>query len=252
MKTIYWCEFPNEVDWKLLASWLGKRKLITYVTCASRKDYESWKKKIQKISTNIEVNAWPILSKREGYWFSSFSSKNTIKRLDEYKGITFKLDIEPPILPKYNLFYAFKWLIVNIFTRPKNTILFKQKIKELSEDSKIILSSFPLPLFILKRWGWVNHPNIEYNFMYYSTFVPSWLLWIYNVYYCWFMRWHPNSYFAVGLIGPGIFGTEPMYKNVQQLQRDITFLKKHGATNIVIFRLGSITKRGKEWFDATF
>jgi len=52
-------------------------------------------------SKNITINAWPVLTKQEGYWFSGFTSIKSIDKLKQYKGLNIKIDLEPP-LPNFN------------------------------------------------------------------------------------------------------------------------------------------------------
>lgn len=240
--SIYWCEFPEKCNWKNVPN-----NITTYITCTSREDFEKKKKNILKINKHIEINAWPTLTKEEGYWFSGFSSKESIDKLDQYKGLKIKLDIEPPMPKDYSIKEAFSWLIINIFKKPKNSKYLQNKILKLDND--IILSTFPLPKFLLKKWGWINNKKIKYNFMHYSSFFHPFLLFFYNIYYKYFfLKTHKINYIAIGLIGPGIFGNEPVYKNLSELKRDIKFLKGY---NLIFFNLESLSNKPKEWFERT-
>lgn len=248
---IYWCEFPERCDWKKINNWTKHHKIITYLTCSSRENFEEKKLKIHKLCKNIEINAWPTLPKNKGYWFSSFTDKESINSLDQYKGLKIKLDIEPPIPKNYSYIEVFNWLITNILKKPKNKKYFKNKILELNKDTDIILSTFPFPKFILKQWGFIESNRLKYNFMYYSTFFPKFLKPIYNLYYKLFLKTIPKSYIAIGLVGPGIFNTEPIYKNIKEMQQDIKFLKNQNQNNFVFFNLESLSKKEKIWFEET-
>ncbi|MFH0798259.1 MAG: hypothetical protein V1906_02495, partial [Candidatus Woesearchaeota archaeon] len=73
---IYWCEFPENVNWKSLQNILDKLgyKIIIYVPCKSLAQYKWWKHELKKTCPNVkEVNVWPILEKNEGYWFSGLN-----------------------------------------------------------------------------------------------------------------------------------------------------------------------------------
>jgi hypothetical protein len=252
MMRIYWCEFPEKVDWEKLSSWLD-RDIIIYVACRSRSEYETKKRKLETLSRFYIIRAWPILSFNEGYWFSGFCSKKSIDKLDQFEGIPFKIDIEPP-KPKggYTFFMSIKWLIFNSFKRPKNRLYLQEKITKLLEKENIIISCFPLPHFLLKRWGWVQNSKATYNYMHYSTFLPFFCKWLYNnFYYRFFVQRHKDSFFAVGLIGTGIFGNEPIYKSIAEMKYDIKSLQKLGAKNLVFFHIGAIVERGKDWYKAT-
>ena len=248
MSRIYWCEFPKEVDWNKLASWIDDDDtVVVYVASSSRKEYDAWVARIAKVSKRIEVNVWPTLPKEEGYWFSSFTSREMIDSLDQYKGLKMKIDIEPPIPVKYSLFTGILWLGFSLFKFSKNRRYLQDKVLELSKSSEVILSTFPLPKFMLNRWGWVYDEKLEYNFMHYSSFIPRILLWKYNLYHSFIVP--SSSYVAVGLIGRGIFGNEPVYKSIKEMERDIKYLKKKGFEKFVFFRIGAIVERGKVWFD---
>jgi len=247
--TIYWCEFPDKCNWKNIAEWLNNKKIIVYIACTSRADYEIQKSKINKFSKNIEVNAWPTLTKEEGYWFSGFSSKKSIDKLDQYQGLKIKIDIEPQILKGYNLFSAFYWMIINLLKKPKNNIYLEEKIKSLSKNTEIMISTFPLPKWILRRWGWIYLKQCKYNYMYYSTFFPKWLLPIYNFYYKYFFIKQSNhNFITIGLIGQGVFKNEPYYKNITEMKKDMKNIKNK---KFIFFNLESISNRGKPWLDAT-
>ena len=245
---MYWCEFPEKCNWKRISEWLKHEKITVYVACSSRKNYDLWRKKIAKYSQNIEVNAWPTLPKKEGYWFSGFCTKEAIDELDQYRGLKIKIDIEPPIPKKYNIIRAYSWIGTRILQEPENTEYLKRKIKSLMRDTDIILSSFPLQDRILKRWGWIKEERLKYNYMYYPTFIPLPLRKLYKHYFKrHFLPKHKETYIAVGLIGTGIFGNEPIYRNVKQMKKDIQFLRKEGVETLVFFSLEAISQRGEEW-----
>ncbi|MEK6848125.1 MAG: hypothetical protein AABX65_00650 [Nanoarchaeota archaeon] len=248
MKRVYWCEFPEKCNWKKLSTWLKHEKIIVYVACSSRKNYDLWKKKIAKYLPNSEVNAWPILPKKEGYWFSGFCTKEAIDELDQYRGLKIKIDIEPPIPQRYHFLSGLTWIGKHIPQEPDNTEYLRKKIKSLMKDTDIILSSFPLQNKILKRWGWIKEEKIQYNYMFYSTFIPLGLKKLYKHYFKrHFLPKHKGAYIAVGLIGSGVFGNEPIYRNVKQMKKDIQFLRKEGVETLVFFNLESISQRGEEW-----
>lgn len=253
MKSIYWCEFPRECNWKKLAAMLGKREIVIYLTCSSREEYKTWKKKVHTYSKDIEVNAWPTLPFSEGYWFSGFTRKEMIDQLDQYRGLKIKIDIEPP-KPKdeYSLTTSIRWLVFNFFRKAPNSKYLQNKIKALSKDTDIIVSTFPLPKFLLRQWGWVECSRLHYNYMHYSTFMPKEVRWLYNSYYKWFMKKNKGAYFAIGLVGTGIFRNEPIYKNIEEIKTDIEFLRKNGAQTLVFFRIESLIDKGQKWLEATF
>ena len=247
--SIYWCEFPEKCNWKNIAEWTKYTRITTYITCSSRKDFEKKRNKIKKVCPNIEINAWPTLSKEEGYWFSGFSSKKSIDKLDQYKGLKIKIDIEPPIPKNYSIKEAYSWLIINAFRKPKNSKYLQNKILNLTKNTDIIVSTFPIPKFIQTNWGIPINNKLKYNYMYYSSFFNPITLFFYNIYYKYiFLNTIKPDYIAIGLIGPGIFYNEPIYKRISELKRDIKFLKQY---NLIFFNLESISNKPKEWFETT-
>jgi hypothetical protein len=86
--------------------------------------------------------------------------------------------------------------------------------------------------------------------MHYSTFFPKLLLPIYNFYYKhFFIKKSKANFIAIGLIGPGIFNNEPIYKNIKELKRDMKFLKSCNAKELIFFNLESLSHKSKDWLE---
>jgi len=258
-KILFWCEFPERIKWEKLNSFF---KLNNYmanigIVCTSKKDYMIKAKKIQKLSNINLERAWPVLSKMEGYWFSSQTSRKSIDSLNQYKGMKIKLDIEPP-LPKINSYKRNKfvmnsWLASQILKKGKNQKYLWKKIKELNKTGDVMLSTFSFPKFIAKRMGLLYDKKLSYNYIYYSSFIPKFLRWLYNIYMASFIKQKVKLdneiYFAVGLLTPGIFNDEPCYQYAYELEKDMKFLLKRKVKNCVVFRLGSFLelKNATKW-----
>jgi hypothetical protein len=248
MDFIFWCEFPHKTNWDNLAKWLEEldMNIVIYVASSSRKNYDWWVKEVKSKTDRIEVNAWPILTKKDGYWFSGHCSKESIDMLDDFKDVKFKVDIEPPIpREEYTDFVAFKMIFVNFFKKCPNKDYLRDKI--LKYEDNVLVSTFPLYDFMLKRWGWVRTKNR--NYMHYISFVPKQFRWLYNLLYKTFMWGRKDSYFAVGLIDVGIFNNEPVYENISEFEDEISFLKKNGAKKVIVFRIGGISNKSKTWLE---
>jgi hypothetical protein len=135
MKITFWCEFPDQVNW------LKAKKAIDfdteiYVTCKSRTDYLVLKKRIE--TKHIKLGAWPILNKKEGYWYSGHTSKENIDKLDDFPGLRLKIDIEPPIYNgNYTNFKTIMWLVKWIINLGKNKDYLITKVNKL-ESEKIV------------------------------------------------------------------------------------------------------------------
>ena len=240
------CEFPDKVDWDTLNKWLDEldMKVVCYCSTYTRKEYDALVKK--RGNSRIEVRAWPILKLEEGYWFTGFLDKKLIDRLDEFKDVKFKIDVEPPIpMKKYSVFVLFPWFVSKFFLKGKNSKYMVEKIKSYGDN--VLVSTFPLPDFILKRWGYYRSKNR--NYMLYTSFFPKWYRGVYRFFYKFFIRMNKDASFAVGLLAPGIFGNEPAYENISEFEKDLLFLQRQGVQKVVVFRLGAVVTRGKAWLE---
>ena len=237
MRIIFWCEFPERVNWDEVKK-LIKFKSEIYVACKDKKGFLSLKNKIK--SKNIDFGVWPILDLEEGYWFSGFLSEESINKLDEFKGEKIKIDIEPPFPGKSKNSYLF--LLKYLFLGGKNNKYLREKIIELSKNSKIVVSGFPLPLFFRKRYGHFDYDGVEKSYIAYTTFFKS-----LRVYYSWFikkeLKWDKELIVGLGCVGEGIFGNEPVYRNLKEFKRDLEWVKKMGVKNIVIFDISGLMNR---------
>lgn len=251
---IFWCEFPERIDWQRLNKLFSKHNLkaSVYIAAKSRQDFENKKKEVCKCKQFIVAGVWPVLPKEKGYWFSGFTAKEDIDLLDEFEGIDMKIDIEPPIPKKLSVFF---WLTKYFIKKPKNREYLREKIRKLATKSKVILSTIPCPLFALRRYGFFIDENyLSCNFMHYSSLVPKFLQPFYRFYYRRMIRKRctKRTFFALGLIGGGIFGNESVYKDVKEFEEDIKFLKENGVKNFVVYRLGAILERKNpdRWLEA--
>lgn len=252
MQVIFWCEFPGRVDWEEAKRILDFKTEI-YVTVKTRKEYEEWKKKIG--NKKIGVGAWPTLELGEGYWFSGFVDKKAIDKLKQFKNLKLKVDIEPPFPGgKFSPILLIKYFIPHIVRKGKNNSYLVETIKGLKGN--VIISGFPLPEWITKRYGDVINleNNMEKNFISYTTLLPKTLS-------RWYVKrfakkaikkYREKAIFAVGCTGKGVFGNEKTYKGIDQFKEDLAMMKKIGAKKVVIFNIEGIMERKdrKEWIEA--
>lgn len=247
---MFWCEFPNKTNWKKINRLITFKTEI-YLACSSLKEFLKYKKQIK--NKNINLGVWPTCSKLEGYWFSGYSGKKTINRLENFKGFPTKIDIEPPIFknPSWHNYIAYFFQYF-IFSKGKNNEYLKNKISLLKQG--IIISTFPFPKFLLKRIGYFksSHRN---NFFVYTSLLPKMLKPLAKIYYKYFikskLKQNPGTMFAIGCTGPGIFGNEMPYKNINEFQKDLEFVYNLNVKNLVIFEISSLSNKpdAEEWFD---
>lgn len=248
---LFWCEFPEEVDWKRLNSLLEGKKCRIFFASRSVEEYESYRKRIK--NSAIKTGVWPILPLQDGYWFSGFTSRKNIDFLKEFSGIPMKIDIEPPFPGKeYTHAKAFAWMIdyMLIKTAPNNEYL-AQTIQEVSKKNEVIVSGFALPKNIRKHYGDPINLKLKRNFICYSTFFPaSWLFFEEFL----FRNKGPLTYAAIGLANHGIFGNEPEYDSLDEFVNDVKKVKKAGIQNIVVYSIEGILKKpdADEWLRVVF
>jgi len=250
MEAIFWCEFPEKVDWKQ-AKKLIKFKTEIYVAVKTRREYESWKKKIK--SKNIQTGAWPKLTEEEGYWFSGHLDKEKIDRLKEFKGINIKVDIEPPF-PGKKLRISrllFTYFLPAIMRKGENNRYLEDTVRALRE--RVIISGFPLPTWITRRYGDITElgKKMEKNFISYTTLTSKTLTRMYIKCFAKKMikKYGDKAIFAIGCTGKGIFGDEKTYRNIYDFKNDLQMIKNTGANKIVVFNLEGIMERAdkKDW-----
>ncbi len=231
---IFWCEFPEQVNWERVNKEIDFDTEI-YVVCKGKREYLAWKKKIK--NKRINLGAWPVLDKKDGYWFSGKTSKENIDRLDEFKSLRVKIDIEPRIYNgKYRFFKSIIWLSKWIINPGSNKNYLLKKIDGLHKER--IISGFLLPKFLRER-VWM-HAHGRKNYICYTTLGPKFLL---RRYYKFMIkRLDKNNFFAIGLANHGVFGNEPEYKNEEDLIDDLEFMKKLDVKNIAVYSLEGIMK----------
>ena len=251
---IFWCEFPQEVNWKQVNRLIDFPTEI-YITAHTKQEFFTWKKKIT--NKNITVGVWPILTKHEGYWFSGYTEKKAIDKLKQFQGINMKIDIEPPIIAgKYNIIKLFIiYSKMFLFTRQRNKKYLHNTIDILSKKGKVIISGFAGPQWVLGLYGDTMQDNkkVYKNSFNYSTLMPKLAYYYPYKYYIkkTIQQYEERALFAVGCIGHGIFGNEPTYTRTKELEKDIQFLIKNNVKNIAIFDLAGIMnkKNPPEWIN---
>lgn len=254
---LLWCEFPLRADWKKLNELFRQQgiKARCYIAVESPEELRDWKRKLLRFKDIIVEGAWPVVSLEKGYWFSGFIDKKDIDRLGDFKWSKLKIDIEPPYryFKRWTVFMAVVWVLMHLFSPSRNRKYLVERIMALNKENEIILSSFPLPDFLLKRYGFLRDKRFRYNFMVYTSMIPFLLRPFYRLYYWFFVRYQlkkdSNTFFALGLLAKGVYNAEPEYKNVEQFKKDIRFLQNNNVRNCVVYSVEGINQRKdpEEW-----
>ncbi|MBU2637344.1 MAG: hypothetical protein KJ955_00030 [Nanoarchaeota archaeon] len=257
---LLWCEFPLRADWKQLNLLFRRQgiKARCYIAVESPEELRDWKRQLAKCKDIIVEGAWPVISLEKGYWFSSFIEKKEIDTLDKFKWAKLKIDIEPPYryFKRWTVLMAVVWVLLHLFFPAKNKKYLAERLMKLDANNEVILSSFPLPDFLLKRYGFVRDKRFKYNFMVYTSMFPFFLKQLYRIYYKFFIKYQlkkdKETYFALGLLAKGVYNAEPEYKNVKQFKKDIKFLQRNNVRNCVVYSIEGINQRKdpEEWVKA--
>ena len=259
-KLVFWCEFPEEVDWKKADDLFKDIKCEVYAAVESVGEYKEYKKK-----TKLAIYPWPVLSKKEGYWFSGFTAKSSIDKLKQYKGLRIKIDLEPP-LPgwKYSNFRIICYGIKMAFKKGENNEYLEKVIQEVAGKGSgvvmknfALINEFPFPLWYLKRQGiyFELKPNLNKNYMCYSTFAGGFFRPFVRLYLKWFMgkavKENKDVSFSIGLINHGILGREGRYRDADEFRQDLKMVADSGCKNLAVYSLDGILKRDNpgEWVD---
>lgn len=239
MKVIFWCEFPEELDFTRLNNLIDFKTEI-YFAASSLDQFKTIKKKVK--NKNITVSAWPILAKKSGYWFSGFISKENIDKLNEFNGLKIKVDVEPPLYEgPHSMAKDFFWFLKYSIVNGKNNDYLNNQLKGI--NSKFISSGFLLPRFIRKRYGDYKDSGVK-NYICYTTFFPRGVirylirLALHRI----VKRMNKDNFYAIGLANHGIFINEPEYESMNEFKKDIDLMKKAGVKNLCIYSIEGVLK----------
>lgn len=250
MKISFYEEFPTKDS-------LDKITLIDFpikliIAAKSLNDFYLIKNKIgQYKKKNIEeVIYWPILDKKEGYWFSAFAKNSALKRIinelrQNKNPLAIMWDAEIPIHKSLILKEA-----INYFKNRKIILDFFKKSDEY--NIRIFTSEYPLESKFLR--------NLLFDLFLISFDPKKFKNKKIAMLYTSFLKNHPdiesflerqistgkkafgNDFMvALGTIAAGISGNEPILKP-EELDRDLRIVRNNGINDIVIFRLGGLNK----------
>lgn len=258
-KVIFWCEFPETMNWKKAEKLVKGIPLEVYVAVRTVKEYKKYKSK-----TKLPIYPWPVLNKKEGYWFSGFTSKKSIDKLKQFKGSKMKIDLEPPIPKwKYGTIRILLYAIRKVFQKGKNNEYLKEVIYDVAgkgsgvvtKNINLLINEFPFAKWYLKNQGTYLElkGNMNKNYMCYTSFAGSFFSPIIRIYLKPFTKWmvkKDNSVtFSIGLIGTGIMEREGIYRNAQEFKEDLEMIRDSKAKQVAVYSLDGILKRKnpEEW-----
>lgn len=231
-------EFPTKKNMEKLKLVAWPTKL--YLAAASLDEFNKLKSNIRDRNVK-EVVYWPILKRKEGYWFSAFSDGSAVSRvLGEVKAdVPVMIDAELPTtrnpllyLTQSALFHRNKRRLHDFVGSHKNVY-----VAEYYPSSKLeskVMSFFGLhfdpKLFnnkVIKMFYTSMHPFRDEDLV------------------CAFKdckdRFGDNFIIAYGTTARGVQGNEPILLP-DELDHDLRLAKKAKVREVVIFRLGGLNK----------
>lgn len=231
-------EFPTKGN-------LEKLKIITwssklYLAAKSREEFEILAKSIKNKKIK-EIIYWPILEKNEGYWFSPFTNHKALNRIFselKNKTISVMLDLELPFTQNMLLFFT---QLIYFWSN-------KKKIKNFIEQyqGKFYLAEYT-------PWGRYQHKILSILGLDYKNSNTSVIKMMYRSFHNWSEEelrqkilenkqlYGNKLILAFGTIAIGIQGRERII-SVEELKNDLQVAQESGIKEVVIFRLGGLTK----------
>ncbi len=241
MQISFFEEFPNTEN-------LSKLDLISfpiklYLADYSIEGYKQYKKELQEKYKHIkEVIWWPVLNMKEGYWFSPWSKRKALLRTFDhllYEKVPIMWDAEFPkkrMLLFTQMFWYFtnKKLIKAFFKKYQGKIYTAEYftdntfMKKFLESVCLIFDPNEYPITKIKMMYSSTNKRLTEGMMRYE------------------IKDYKEKYkdkFAVGLglLAWGINGNEALL-SLEQLERDLNICKSLNVKEVVIFRIGGLTK----------
>lgn len=228
MRINFFEEFPDKKN-------LDKLKLVdfpstVYIAAKSLDEFKKIRNKIKK--KNITVGYWPVLDKKEGYWFSAFSKRKAVKRIiDELRKNKEKVlvlwDMELPMLYKILFLSELSVFLLN------RKIIYDFLNKSYNYNKDIVTAEHAFRgRFIdwLFRLFAIRHPDKDKRiYMVYSSNLRG------------FEKYLEENCkkIGIGVIDVGILGTEKPI-TAEQLDKDLSLANKNNIEEVTIFRLGGL------------
>jgi len=230
-------EFPTEENLQKLSLINWPCKL--YLAAGNLIEFNKLKKTI-KNKNIIEVIYWPILTKKEGYWISPFAKKQALqKTLNELENenISVMLDLELP-------------------TRHNPLLYLTQSINFLSNKRSInhFIQNHPNRVYLAEYYpqkGW-RSKLIKILGLHYSNENSSIIKMLYGSMHQFDDKFlikqlqlgktnYPHFIPAFGTIETGITQNEPIL-SPKQLSNHLRIARNNKINEVIIFRLGGLTK----------
>ncbi|MBI4152053.1 hypothetical protein HY496_03710 [Candidatus Woesearchaeota archaeon] len=239
MRISFFEEFPTPENIGKLD--LVKWKTKLYVASPGFAAFQRLQEQLRSRGNILETIYWPVLKKKEGYWISPFSQRKALHRIFhelEKQVVPVMLDLELPTTRHPSLFCT-------------EFLHFSANKKMISEFinlyyGEIYLAEYhPLDTTRKKKLEWVGlhypHPKVKVVKMFYHSLHPFTDHFLREQWESGRLELGQKYIPALGTIAPGIHGTEPLL-SLEQLKQDLIIAREQKIKEIIIFRLGGLTK----------
>lgn len=246
MRINFFEEYPTDDN-------LEKARLIDFpstifLAAHSLKEFYQHKERLLHINPRLDVAYWPILHR--SYWISPFSYTKDLKDfIEEMKtnkdDLTILIDLELPLVRNKSLYFR------NLFSFFTNKKIIKQFFLEAYKyNISIVTAEYPpLHVFFLRlyRLLGISYDTAVYNHtscvMYYTSMIPGKN--IHKIITTTLVEikknFNSNLELGLGTIATGVLGNEPIL-SLENMARDLGFMKDNGFKTATIFRLGGLTQ----------
>ena len=242
MRINFFEEFPSE-EVLALTRYMKPDSLL-YIAATSMERFKSWVEIAKRYNDAIGFAYWPVLRKRDGYWFSPFANIEAMQRsceemIKQGEDLTILWDAEIPIMRPGLILKG-----IPKFKRNKRLML--DMAEDLSRVGvKIHTAEYPWPRGIMSLMGKIAaHPSkIEKRIgMYYSSLIKArdphtW----FDIYQGWREKGIPWEV-GLGLIDTGIFGLGKLL-SPDKLKHDLELARQYGFEEVTIFRLSGLKNK---------
>lgn len=243
-------ELPNETTGEKTV-YLGFDTKL-YLAARNISEFLAYAEQIKTKSEHVkEVVYWPILDEEEGYWISPWSDPKALQRIftelverQEPTPLEVMLDLE---FPKKKMQVLTRWN-----SRKENWQTIEQFLQEAPEKnmSVITVEKSYFPGWLLRTIS-MSFPSERYGNrrmqMYYTSFqrpfLPEALVDAFYQKKVWKAALEGTA-LAIGLVAPGIYGTEPTYSGTV-LEKELQWAAAAHVSEVVIFRLEGLNEEVK-------
>jgi hypothetical protein len=220
-----------------------------YLAAHSFEQFLQKQELLRSINPNVQAAYWPLL--KESYWFSPYSHPHELAsfydelclRDEHLPPLNILLDLELPFLRRH--------LFRENRKHARNNRHLLERIFEDASRYRVTLHTAEYPSLggfsqrLFQRLG-ISYPTERFAhqkiMMWYTSMIPLRLRALAQRGLRWsFERYKDQLSVGIGTISHGIFGNEPLLSPLQ-MHEDLLFLQKIGIKNVVIFRLGGMTR----------